>query len=290
MRMLGLVFLLVAIAGIYFLFISCMQRKDGEGSSSSSSLSWSKRFRTFEDKFSSLEEVQEMLRRAGLESSNLIVAIDYTKSNEYNGRKTFHGLSLHDVSGRGGLNPYERAIDIVGRTLEPFDDDHLIPAYGFGDTTTTDIGVFPFFPDARPCRGFKEVLSRYREITPNVRLSGPTSFAPAIYEAIKLVRETRSYHILVIIADGQVTSERQTMKAIVEASSYPLSILVVGVGDGPWETMQEFDDGLPSRKFDNFQFVEFSRFSGKKAEANFAVAALMEIPDQYLAIRKLGLL
>jgi hypothetical protein len=50
----------------------------------------------------------------------------------------------------------------------------------FGDITTQDKGVFPFFPD-RPCNGFQEVLTRYIEITPNVKLSGPTSFAPLIY-------------------------------------------------------------------------------------------------------------
>merc|ERR1712224_1049705 len=99
-----------------------------------------------------------------------------------------------------------------------------------------------------------------------------------IRQSIRIVRETGEYHILLIVADGQVDDVQETANAIVEASRYPISIVMVGVGDGPWEQMEEFDDELPQRQFDNFQFVEleavFKKFSPQAREAAFATSAL----------------
>jgi len=248
------------------------------------------KFYSIKNNYKSLGEVQDALRQAGLESSNLIVGVDFTKSNLWNGKNSFGGQSLHQIQ-QGVLNPYQEVISIVGKTLEAFDDDKKIPVYGFGDVTTTDKAVFPFFPD-RPCFGFEEVLTRYTEITPMVQLSGPTSFAPIIREAIRIVSQLKAYHILVIIADGQVDSVRETSQAIVDATNYPLSIITIGVGDGPWNLMEEFDDKLPKRRFDNFQFVPFNDTMkhAENREVTFSLAALMEIPEQYKLIKKLGLL
>ena len=42
-----------------------------------------------------------------------------------------------------------------------------------------------------------------------------------------------------------------------KASSFPISICALGLGDGPFDKMKMFDD-MPGRKFDNFQFVNFT--------------------------------
>ncbi|KMZ59905.1 putative Copine [Zostera marina] len=258
------------------------------------------------DNYKSLEQVTEALAEAGLESSNLIVGIDFTKSNEWTGKSSFQRKSLHYLSDI--QNPYEQAISILGRTLSSFDEDNLIPCFGFGDASTHDQDVFSFYPDEQPCNGFEEALSRYRDIAPRLRLAGPTSFCPIIEMAMTIVEQSGGqYHVLLIIADGQVTrsvdtgpgilsiQEQKTVDAIVRASQYPLSIVLVGVGDGPWDMMREFDDNIPSRSFDNFQFVNFTDIALKnttqsRKETEFALAALMEIPSQYKATMELGLL
>ena len=252
-------------------------------------------FGTIPDQYKTMEQVQDALRECGLESSNLIIGVDYTKSNTWIGKKTFGGACLHalDPSGQR-MNPYQHVISVIARTLEPFDDDHLIPAYGFGDVTTSDKGVFPFFPNEAPCNGVVQVLQRYAEITPHVALSGPTSFAPIIDKAVEIVKKTKQYHILIIIADGEMTSTEATKQAIIRASHHPLSIVMVGVGDGPWKTMKVFDDSIQGRLFDNFQFVPFYETISNPRVENpdiaFAVEALQEIPDQYHCIKELNLL
>jgi len=115
-------------------------------------------------------------------------------------------------------------------------------------------------------------------------------------------RNKGQYHILLIIADGKVSPQlncmEDTRSAIIRASKVALSIVVVGVGDGPFDEMDALDDDLPEREFDNLQFVDFAPFQKALAkgedlavvEPAFAVCALQEVPQQYRAIADLGFL
>ncbi|KAF5752439.1 Copine I-like protein isoform 3 [Tripterygium wilfordii] len=113
-------------------------------------------------------------------------------------------LGLHAIGDTP--NPYKKAISIIRKALAPFDEDNLIPYFGFGNVATThDQEVFSFHGDHSSRHGFEEVLSCYKSIVPNLRLAGLTLYAPIVEAAIDIVENSGGqYHVLVIDADGQV--------------------------------------------------------------------------------------
>ncbi|CAL5345319.1 unnamed protein product [Camellia sinensis] len=146
--------------------------------------------------------------------------------------------------------------------------------------------------------------NQFKIIQDGSNAAGPTSFGPIIEMAMTIVEKSGGqYHVLLIITDGQVTRSvdsehgqlspqgKKTVEAIVTASKLPLSIILVGVGDGPWDMMREFDDNIPARAFDNFQVKIMSKnVAQSRKETEFALAALMEIPSQYKATIELNIL
>ncbi|KAI8567941.1 hypothetical protein RHMOL_Rhmol02G0160200 [Rhododendron molle] len=93
--------------------------------------------------------------------------------------RSFNHRSLHRIG--SGLNPCEQAISIIGKTLSAFDEDNLIPCFGFGDASTHDQEVFSFDPEERYYNGFEGVLRRYREIVPHLKLSQVTRSVDTVH-------------------------------------------------------------------------------------------------------------
>ena len=75
-------------------------------------------------------------------------------------------------------------------------------------------------------------------------MSGPTYFSSilrAILDYMKVTLTFPLYHILLIITDGVIHDMSSTIDLIVECSKYPLSIIIVGVGEEDFSNMIELD-------------------------------------------------
>lgn len=226
---------------------------------------------------------------------NLIVGIDFTSSNGFpNEPRSLHYL---DRSG-DSFNQYQQCIKSVGEILCPYDTDQLFPVLGFGakiGNQSLTQHCFPLtFDPQKPCvTGLDGILEVYQNALSQVRLSGPTLFAPLIRYANQLAvhsfQENRTYTILLILTDGIINDMQDTCDAIVEAGRLPLSIIIVGVGNANFEKMDVLDaddDPLISRTGekecrDLVQFVPFNRFANQHYSI-LAAEVLEEVPRQLM--------
>jgi len=226
---------------------------------------------------------------------NFTVAIDFTGSN---GRPT-DPTSLHYRDPTGRPNQYVTAIQSVGEIIQDYDSDKQFPCLGFGARIPPNGEVshefFLTLDSSKPfCAGLEGILSSYYTTINNVQLYGPTNFSPVINHVAKFAqvyqRDPSNYFILLIITDGIITDFEETKAALVNASSLPMSVIIVGVGNEDFSAMEVLDGDngrLQSRgafaKRDIVQFVELRKFVQPGQRWNkelLAKSVLAEIPSQ----------
>jgi hypothetical protein len=221
----------------------------------------------------------------GLEIS-LSIAIDFTGSN---GDPRVPG-TLHYIDyNTGQLNDYQKVLTAVGSNLARYDSDQRFPMYGFGAKYNGVINHCFQVGGASEMIGLRGVLDGYRSVfNSGLTMSGPTVLSEVIqHAAIKAQNEheqkqakgKQSYSILLIITDGAVTDEEETKIALKYASSAPLSIVIVGVGNEDFSKMifldhlHRSDDGMR----DIVKFVEFNQF--KHDRQALTAETLANIPN-----------
>jgi len=220
---------------------------------------------------------------------NLIVGIDFTSSN----KEINNPASLHFMSSNSN-NHYEKAILSCGNIIAFYDYDQKFPVYGYGALLRNESNANHCFPvnfsEDPNVNSIENILPAYRNCLLNVKLYGPTNFAPLIRKTINIAQHSQKnrdiYYVLMILTDGQITDMDDTIDALVEASSLPISIIIIGIGTGDFGNMERLDadvsplvstQGVKSKR-DLVQFVEFNKFQNDGIL--LASEVLEEIPLQ----------
>ncbi|GAX19852.1 hypothetical protein FisN_1Lh692 [Fistulifera solaris] len=213
---------------------------------------------------------------------NVIVAIDFTGSN---GDPRQPG-TLHYLSSE--RNDYEKAIAAIVSVLAKYDSDQSFPVYGFGAKYAGEVRhCFQCGPQEE-VKGVSGVLDAYHKVfASGLVMSGPTVFTEVIETAAAKAqssldmaqqRGSQTYTVLLILTDGAVSDAHATARCLDQASDAPLSVVIVGVGNADFSSMQFLDDAAGPGKRDIAQFVEFNKH--KHNSASLTSETLKEVPTQ----------
>ena len=124
-----------------------------------------------------------------------------------------------------------------------------------------------------------------------VRLWGPTNFGPILKitnDMIRAENDKLKYNVLMILTDGMIDDVDNTINELVAGSFLPLSVIIIGVGNADFSTMNVLDaddnplvDSRGTRAArDLVQFVPFLKYESNPEK--LAQEVLAEIPRQII--------
>ena len=85
------------------------------------------------------------------------------------------------------------------------------------------------------------MLHYYKNAAKRTTLWGPTYFEHVLKNVKRYMEanlKNKIYHILLILTDGSIHDLRKTIDLVVQCSVYPLSIIIVGIGDDDFAAME----------------------------------------------------
>ena len=218
---------------------------------------------------------------------DLSIAIDFTASNGYPDEND----SLHRIK-YGFVNNYEKAIREHYNIISTYNKKDKYDVYGFGADIDGEFKeIFNINGKEDPSiTGIDNIISEYKKTVNSVELSGGTYFAPIIKNINKKLESNTekkfNYNILLIISDGSIFDIEETIDSIIEISKYPISFIIIGVGDDVTSDMKTLNgengklissNGETLNK-DIVQYVHFNDYANDLNKLTKAV--LKYIPEQ----------
>ena len=218
---------------------------------------------------------------------DLSIAIDFTGSNG----DPIYENSLHYIS-NGFINNYEKAMRESIKIIPMYNKGNKYNVYGFGAQLNGEFkDVFNINgTDDENIIGIENIISKYKETINSVYFAWPTFFAPVIKEITRKVEinyvNNFNYNILLIISDGCIHDNTEMIDNIIEASKFPISFIIIGVGDDVTYDMKRLNGESgklisSTREVLNKDIVQYVHFNDYADDLNKLTEAVLKyIPDQ----------
>jgi hypothetical protein len=218
---------------------------------------------------------------------DLSIAIDFTVSN---GNPKCEN-SLHYIS-NGFINNYEKAMRENIKIISMYNKSNKYNVYGFGAELNGEFkDIFNINGnDDESIIGLENIISKYKETVNSVYFDGPTLFAPVIKEIKRKVEinydNNFNYNILLIISDGYIHDITETIDTIIEASKFPISFIIIGVGDDVNYDMKRLNGESgklisSTGEILNKDIVQYVHYNDYADDLNKLTEAVLKyIPDQ----------
>ena len=228
------------------------------------------------------------------------LGIDFS---EYN-KKPYNKRNLHELDKRGSSS-YLKAIEEIARIIWSQDTDGKIPCFGFGGRPSFPDFTFSTSHSLIPLSGHKNKMSitspkhLVESYLKAIDFIEPTKPA-CINDILKMVKDwaTRDindgvYQVLIILTAGHIDDVKGSIDTLVDIASLPISIVLVGIGDNDFSTLEKLDGDkkwlrnskkkLTSRDIVNF--VDFEESCGNLDK--FGRRLLEEFPEQFMSYKLL---